>query len=132
MQKQMYVFLNTDGTGYWSDVAKKVLVEYIALNYEDDDGDFGELCVKFNTQTWDVEQDGLIYTDKLFMQELKNALMQNGFSKAAADDVSYSEQGMQGKNYVSCDVGGDFIKAFKTNAVLADVMNLQEKDYLDA
>jgi hypothetical protein len=31
----------------------------------------------------------------------------------AGDDVGYSEQGMQGDNYVSCDVGGKFIASYK-------------------
>jgi hypothetical protein len=33
-----------------------------------------------------------------------------GFSDAALDDIDYSEQGMQGDNYVSMDVGSDFIR----------------------
>lgn len=129
MQKQMYVFLNTDGGGYWSNVAKTVLVEYISCDIQDDD--FAELCVKFNTDTWDVDTDGLIYTDAQFMRELRAALVANGFSKAAANDVSYSEQGMQGNNYVSCDVGAKFIKAFKTNTTLATAV-VKEEDYLDS
>ena len=129
MQKQMYVFLNTDGGGYWSNVAKTVLVEYISCDAQDDD--FAELCVKFNTDTWDVNTDGLIYTDAQFMRELRAALVANGFSKAAANDVSYSEQGMQGNNYVSCDVGAKFIKAFKTNTTLATAV-VKEEDYLDS
>jgi hypothetical protein len=32
-----------------------------------------------------------------------------GFSEAEANDVSYSEQGMQTDEYVSCDVGAVFI-----------------------
>ena len=52
---------------------------------------------------------GLIYTDKLFLQELRAYLQTIGFSKAEANDVSYSEQGMQGDAYVSCDVGAAFI-----------------------
>ena len=131
MQKQMYTFLQTAGDGYWSNKKTAVLVEYIALNYCDEEDSFGELCVKFNTNTWDVEQDGLIYTDSLFMQQLKAALVHNGFSKQAAEDVSYSEQGMQGINYVSCDVGSDFIKAFNTNTMLADAVITKQEDFLD-
>lgn len=128
MQKQMYTFINTSGDGYWSDVSKTVLVEYISCDTTDPD--YSELCVKFNTQSWNVEQDGLIYTDKLFLQELRAALIANGFSKVAAADVEYSEQGMQGNNYVSFDVGSAFIKAFN-NCNLADAV-IKEADYLDA
>jgi hypothetical protein len=32
-----------------------------------------------------------------------------GFTSAEAEDVGYSEQGMQGRDYVSLDVGEEFI-----------------------
>ena len=129
MQKQLYAFVNTSGDGYWSNKRATVLVEYISLLC-DDDSDFGELCVKFNTHDWNVKQDGLIYTDTLFMKELRAVLVQNGFSVAAANDVDYSEQGMQGYNFVSCDVGAEFIAAFK-NCNLADAVITKEEDFLD-
>ena len=131
MQKQMYAFVNTSGDGYWSNKRATVLVEYISLDVQDSDT-FGELCVKFNTHDWNVKEDGLIYTDKLFMKELRSVLMQNGFSKAAVEDISYSEQGMQGYNFVSCDVGSEFIAAFKANTQLADAVITKEEDFLDS
>jgi hypothetical protein len=33
--------------------------------------------------------------------------------EVAGDDVDYSEQGMQGDNYVSFDVGAKFLKSWK-------------------
>ena len=69
--------------------------------------------VFFNTNTWDTNTDGLIYTDKQFMKELKELLVQKGFDTS---DLSYSEQGMQGDTYVSCDVGERFINTFMQNA----------------
>jgi hypothetical protein len=33
-----------------------------------------------------------------------------GFSVQALADIDYSEAGMQGDNFVSMDVGGDFIR----------------------
>jgi len=107
------VVLHTDGCGYWSERAAAVGVTELRLGYVDDEEDFGELCVHFNTDTWRVDRDGLIYTDELFMQELQSYLQSKGLSAEAAADVSYSEQGMQGDNYVSCDVGEAFIAAFK-------------------
>jgi hypothetical protein len=47
------------------------------------------------------------------MTELKELLTSMGFD---ASDVSYSEQGMQGDKYVSCDVGECFINTFMQNA----------------
>ena len=101
--------LNTNGTGYWSTTAKAVDVEALDLQYITNDKDFGELCIHFNTNDWDTATDGLIYTDKLFMRELRAYLQTVGFTQAEADDVNYSEQGMQSDNYVSCDVGAVFI-----------------------
>jgi len=105
--------LNTNGNGYWSNKRKAVDITHLQLSYTNDELDFGELRVFFNTATWDVNTDGLIYTDKQFMTELKELLTIQGFE---ASDVSYSEQGMQGDNYVSCDVGECFINTFMQNA----------------
>ena len=101
--------LHTNGRGYWSTTAKAVTVEALDLQYITNDKDFGELCLHFNTNDWDTATDGLIYTDKLFMQELRAYLQTVGFTEAEANDVNYSEQGMQSDNYVSCDVGAVFI-----------------------
>jgi hypothetical protein len=106
---QAFTTLNTNGRGYWSNTAKAVDVTKLDLQYINDERDFGELCVYFNTATWDVNALGLIYTDKQFMQELQAYLQTLGFTQAEAKDVSYSEQGMQTSNYVSCDVGAKFI-----------------------
>ena len=105
--------LNTNGKGYWSSTAKAVEVTRLQLAYTNDELDFGELRVYFNTATWDVNKLGLIYTDKLFMTELKELLTSMGFD---ASDVSYSEQGMQGDTYVSCDVGELFINTYMQHA----------------
>jgi hypothetical protein len=99
--------LHTSGTGYWSRTAKEVRVTEITLCAFDTE--FGELLVHFNTDDWRVDKLGLIYTDKLFREELQAWLTSEGY---AGDDVDYSEQGMQGDNYVSCDAGADFIASY--------------------
>jgi hypothetical protein len=105
--------LNTSGGGYWSNTKTAVEVTRLQLAYTNDELSFGELRVYFNTNTWDVNKLGLIYTDKQFMRELKELLTIQGFD---ASDVDYSEQGMQGDNYVSCDVGECFINTFMMDA----------------
>ena len=105
--------LNTGGGGYWSNTKAAVEITALQLAYTNDELDFGELQVRFNAATWDVNKLGLIYTDKQFMRELKELLTQLGFD---ASDVSYSEQGMQGDTYVSCDVGQCFINTFMQHA----------------
>jgi hypothetical protein len=101
--------LNTNGNGYWSNTKAAVEITHLQLSYTNDELDFGELRVYFNTNTWDVNKLGLIYTDKQFMRELKELLTQKGFDTS---DLSYSEQGMQGDTFVSCDVGECFINTF--------------------
>lgn len=100
----------TNGRGYWSSTAKTVPINRVRLAYLDEDGTFGELRAYFDPKEWDVETDGLIYTDMMwkhsFLTCMENVL---GFSPDATLDVSYSEQGMQGHNYVSMDVGEQFI-----------------------
>ena len=103
------IVLNTNGGGYWSEVAKPVEVVDMQLGYVADEKDFGELRVYFNTKFWDVNVDGLIYTDSNFLDELQAFLNKHGLAGA---DVDYSEQGMQGDNYVSLDVGAAFITAW--------------------
>jgi len=105
--------LNTNGNGYWSRTVAAVEITALQLAYINDELDFGELRVYFNKATWDVNKQGLIYTDKQFMRELKDLLTAKGFD---VKDVSYSEQGMQGDTYVSCDVGECFINTFMQNA----------------
>ena len=102
-------YLETNGKGYWSNTATEVEVEDLRITYVNEEKDFGELCVYFDTGDWDTSTDRLIYTDPLFLQQLRAFLNEQGF---AGDDVSYSEQGMQGDNYVSLDVGGAFINSF--------------------
>lgn len=105
------VTLHTDGnTSYWSDRAADVSVTAFGLPYLSPERDFGELRVYFDTDSWDVNQHGLIYTDKTFLKELSKLLTSMGL---AGRDVTYSEQGMQGDDYVSCDVGEDFIASWQ-------------------
>jgi hypothetical protein len=107
---------NTDGKGHWSNHALTVRCLELDLEvFEDDDGlkDFGELRIRLDLATWDPMQHGLIYTDKLFLKELRVELERLGFSKEAIAEVEYSEQGMQGEDYVSLDVYGEsFISEF--------------------
>ena len=102
------VYFETAGNGYWSRVAKEVDIEDMRIAYVSDKKDFGELRVYFATGDWDTSKDGLIYTDKLFIKQLNSFLKEQGLTS-----VDYSEQGMQGDNYVSCDVDAKFIRAWE-------------------
>lgn len=102
------VVFNTAGDGYWSNVSKDVEVTDMQLGYVSDEQDFGELRVYFDTATWNVNKDGLIYTDSKFKQDLMQFVKQQGL----VVDLCYSEQGMQGDNYVSLDVGAEFLDSW--------------------
>lgn len=106
------VTLHTNGKGLWTDAAAPVRATELVLAYVDDEEGFGELRVHFDTESWDVDSKGLIYTDPLFLFELKVALDLKGF---AVSDINYSEQGMQGDDYVSFDVGTKFITSWSAS-----------------
>lgn len=112
--------LCTDGNGFWSTAKKEVKTVGIALGYLNDEQDFGELRVYFDTKTWNVKTDGLIYTDDTFLSQLCDELATAGFD---ASDVDYSEQGMQDYDYVSLDVGENFLNSFK-DVALEEFMEL--------
>ena len=104
--------LRTNGRGYWSTAAKPVRVTALTMfvgTEKDEDGYYGDgdLGVHYDEATWDNEQDGLIYTDKLFMDGLRTRLaflIGDGKGGGAVGyTIEYSEQGMQDDGRVSCD-----------------------------
>jgi len=102
--------LHTAGDGLWSDVTCGVLVTDVSLEVgEYADYDCYELVVGFDPETWNILVDGLIYTDSKFLRGVRKLLNELGLPGRG---VSYSEQGMQGPNYVSFDVTDAFIKAW--------------------
>lgn len=129
------VILHTDGKrGLWSNVAKAIRITDMKIGYIDDEfepgqtPEFSELRIYFDTDTWDVSEDGLIYTDRQFLKELREFLDQHGL---VGKDVSYSEQGMQGDDYVSCDAGEKFLKAWgeKFGINWDAIVRKQEEDF---
>lgn len=108
--KQVNWQTHTDGNGLWSDKAKAVQVLRVELAYTSHEVDFGELRAYFNTKTWNCDTDGLIYTDGIWLDEFRALMRSLGFTRAAVNDITYSEQGMQSNNYVSMDVGADFMR----------------------
>lgn len=103
----MITTLNTGGSGYWSRAKKPVEVEKIEF-HKYSGGTYGEARVWFSEDSWNVNEDGLIYTDRLWIKEFRSYLKNKGFSQAAIDNIGYSEQGMQGELYVSLDFGQVF------------------------
>lgn len=104
-------FVSTDGCGLWSREKRKVKLINMCVEYAS--GDFGNLCVFFDKKTWDTHEHGLIYTDKGWLDGFRNKLVtKNGYSEKAAKDIDYSEQGMQGDDFVSLDCGAVFLAEY--------------------
>ena len=104
----LQAIINTAGDGFWSDVAKEVEVTGFDVQINKA-GTFGELRVFFKPETWDINEDGLIYTDSKFEAELAKIFKAMFIDPS---DMSYSEQGMQGSNYVDMDVDTEFVDAW--------------------
>lgn len=98
--------ITTSGDGLWSDVQKTVILNRMEVDQHSPS--FGELRVYFDTNSWNVDRDGLIYTDKAFLEGIKDLLNNKGYDTSKID---YSEQGMQGNDYVSFDVGESFLQS---------------------
>jgi hypothetical protein len=113
----------TNGNGYWSSKKKFVTINRIELAYVDEEEQFGELRAYFDPKEWDVDNDGLIYSDMGWKRSFLTCLETLGFSTDAILHVSYSEQGMQGVNYVSMDVQEDFIR--ECNALYRFIIHKQ-------
>ena len=111
------VQFKTNGKGFWSNTKATVTITDIrcfenSWDYqmgEIEYPDFGELRVYFDNNTWNTDNDGLIYTDKQFLKDLREFLIIHGLP---GKDVEYSSQGMQGGDYVSLNVGAKFMKAW--------------------
>ena len=90
---QIFTTLHTNGKGYWSNKRKAVDVTKLDLQYCTAEKDFGELCVYFTKASWDTAVDGLIYTDKLFMQELRAYLQTLGFTQKKLTTLATASRG---------------------------------------
>lgn len=111
------VLLRTGGEGLWSTHACTLRVTKLAVhgmeheNSKDETYLAGELRVYFDPKTWSTTQHGLVYTDGVFLRNLKEYLAD--LVPPENQDISYSEMGMQGDDYISLDVGPKFIEAWK-------------------
>lgn len=85
--------LKTSGDGFWTNKSKLVQITKIVDTKD-------SLRVYFDEASWNIKKDGLIYTDPLFLSLLKEKLIDIKFKFSYLD---YSENGLQGDNYVHFD-----------------------------
>jgi len=112
----------TYGNGLWSDRERLIrhnradIVLYDELHLSEFESckfkylSFAEMRVYFTKKDWQVEEHGLIYTDRNWIKDFRKELKNMGYSEKAIKKVDYSEAGMQGDNYVSLDVEKCFLK----------------------
>lgn len=95
------------GDGLWSNKKMDNLKIHIlpedAFYQDDDPAPVGQLNVYFNPRIWNIDKLGLIYTGSLFLAHVRRLLKAAGFRHFL--DLDYSEQGMQGDDFVNFDVG---------------------------
>lgn len=112
------VYFTTNGSGRHGTAVKHIRVLKIALSLLVDDNNvnakWGELQVYFAPESWNVEADNLIYTDKAFLECTRKHLVEH-FSSIVGEfslmptecleyDLDYSEYGMQGQDFVHFDL----------------------------
>jgi hypothetical protein len=102
-ERKVNFITSTDGEGFWNRVNKDIRVVKLDLNHDYQFQSF-ELRAYWDKRNWNVNRHGLIYTDCLWFSSFKKSLIHLGFSKDSLKALGYSEQGMQGNDYVSMDV----------------------------
>ena len=108
----MNVVINakTNGLGYWSEKVETITVVELTSDYINDEQNYMSLQARFLTDNWNVDKDGLIYTDENFIKDFKKGLVEHyGFSKEAVKFLFYSEQGAQGDDYVDFEASKQFV-----------------------
>ena len=111
MTKQLKQTNGVKGDGFWG-TWQGVVHGVLEFNrYQwciDEDNDYAN--AKFHLDIWDPG-DGLIYTDSLFLEDLQKNLKAAGFKHY--NNISYSEQGMQGSKFVDLDCSAKLAKEAK-------------------
>jgi hypothetical protein len=96
--------LHTNGKGLWSGEKRATKVKRIDV--EDSSDSYGKHHYMVNVYlyrgTWNTDKHGLVYTDKLWIKELRDVMVDAGFKHLKK--IDYTEQGMQGDDYVSLEV----------------------------
>ena len=93
----------TSGTGLWSRTKRDIQIKRIDVT-AGMTADEQFVRVYWYEGSWDVDKDGLIYTDNGFQKSLKEALF-HAVPSVDWRKLSFTEQGMQGKDHVHMILG---------------------------
>lgn len=125
MKTAININATTDGKGKGTDEIRLVTITALKIGYSNQayqtafpgDPFAGELRAYFEPHgftigSWNVDGHGLIHGDRQWLKEFKAGLRANGFSIKAAQNVKYGEKILQGKDYVSMEVGQNFFASW--------------------
>lgn len=121
----------TNGSGLWSSAERNVRIKKIDFGgivyFPEDHSLTAYLRAHFQKKDWDVEKHGLIYTDRRWEKQFASQFVKlKEFNKLVASrNVGYTEQGMQGDNYVSLALR---IEGLKNVQKFFDRINLSKKE----
>lgn len=117
-------FVNkTDGTGFYSSLEKFVTCIGLDLKFVSETEIYLE--VYFDSETWNVEEDGLIYSDKNWLVECRNNLISLGFDSGIVKDVQYAPFRYQTEESVLLQVTpafGDLFNKLKEEHILEHIV----------
>jgi len=112
----------TKGDGYWSSTNRTVATSKIEMEVGEASVSLWSYSVHlpvyfrafFPKRSWDTDKYGLIYTDSLWLKDFREQF-KTRFPALAwmAGKINYTEQGMQGDNYVSLVVHLDSMGQIK-------------------
>lgn len=116
------VICNTSGKGIWSNRVCPVAVSRVKISISDwsDDGfdwplgcrGYVAIDAYFSKKSWNTSKHGLIYTDPKWIKEF-NKQMKAINPDLFCSEIDYTEQGMQGDNFVSLQMSPKNIKQFE-------------------
>ena len=120
-KRSLKFYASTDGSSIWASKGshgKKIIVGgtlHFGGLEDNEEGLYGaDAEFVFETEGehgWDTGTLGLIYTDKGFLHDIHTVLKNEGFPYW--NEIDYSEQGMQGENFVHFDVSKRLYKNAK-------------------
>ena len=113
--------IQTGGDGLWS--SRSAIVEVTSLTVKWEGGNMVEINVSFDPNTWSVEHYGLIYTDKLFLEGLRQKISELCGNNTTLD---YTEQGMQGEDYVSLECNDCYAMLSILNPAAQEIIDEME------
>lgn len=131
----------TKGDGHWSETKRTVATSKIEMEVGEASVSLWEyrVCLPvyfrafFPKRAWDTDKYGLIYTDSLWLKDFREQFKTRFPAMAwMANKIDYTEQGMQGDNYVSLVVHLDSmvqIKQFDKSLMAMPDMKWNEVEY---